>query len=234
MWPAAAGVGVFIGLVMTLLKRRRPDDDEEGILTVDDEDTPSPSADPIEEKVRKPWPWAKIGAGFGLAVMFFVVSAAIYSFFSIAGMKASQDKLEREMAAKVNRGSFDSLDIVVRDLKSATEELTTKVDDARGRLKVVETKLGVVEREVITVGKVADGARSIASRAATKIVRLDEKVTRETNDIKRVLTTHSNLIRTGFARQDSINVFLASRFSISQAEMDSLASWFPKKQNVQN
>lgn len=213
-WPAAFGVGVLLGLVlvvMTLLKRRRlPDDDEEGVLAMDGEDVPSPSDDEMppeksiaaeatnEDKIRKPWPWAKIVSGFVFVVVVLIALAAVYSFFSITGIKASQEKLRWEMAAKVNRGLFDSLHATVGDLKATTEELTSKMENTRKRLTTTETKLKTVE-------STADEAHSIASRAATRVTKLEEKVTRETNIISRTLTTHSNLISKGFARQDSIN-----------------------------
>lgn len=244
IWLVAAGVVVFIGLVivvMTLLKRRRfPDDDEEGILAMDDEDVPSSSDDEVPpeekiadeamgEKVKRPWPWAKIAVGLGAFGVIFVGYSAIYSFSTITDLENSVTEVNKRLARKVERGSFDSLGATVADLKSTTEGLTSKMEDTRGRLAAAEEKLKVVEREMITVGNVANNAYSTASRAATKVVKLDEKVTRETGEIKRTLTTHSNLIRTGFARQDSINTFLASKFSISPAEMDSLAIWFSGK-----
>ncbi|MSS71773.1 MAG: hypothetical protein EXS64_09820 [Candidatus Latescibacteria bacterium] len=56
-WPAAAGVGVFLGLVivvMKLLRRKKPpSDDEEGILSIDEEmPAPMPETEEEEEEQR--------------------------------------------------------------------------------------------------------------------------------------------------------------------------------------
>ena len=238
-WPLAAGVGVFIGLVvvvMQLLKRKRrsDDSDNEGILAMDEENSPISTDEegrqPIFTMPAEDEPSRRDLRSRALKIagpLVVVLLVGWYFLSTVSDVRRSMVQIREDLGSKADTGLVSTLKGIVDNHQSTLDNHDTDIKSVSARLDGIETTASEAKES-------AAAAHGYAARVEGRVARLAIKV----DENYQQLVGGQNAIRSELAahkvRQDSINAFLVSKFPISPAEMDSLTAWFPKKQNMPN
>lgn len=188
-WPVGAGIVVFIGLVLVVMKliRRKRDDEEIQIPETHEEE---PSANPVDIGKHMP------AVGVALAAL------SLVAVFMVWISMPSESLIRSQMMAKADKSEITRLEVEIEN-RPTVENVNDLV--AKSHDQITKEYKGYIDNTVVPTvkalnAKVGETSR-YAARVEARVARLEGKVDTNVNLVNGQL----NAYEAKFARQDSIN-----------------------------